>query len=205
MGNVVGATEEGSHWLESCETWWRKQLNHGICQGSSTCNRPGAVRHGKDRASHVARAPSEPCSASDQPSCDTPALQCSVAMWVHTAVRESVSSSCRRKAPKVERSRVACALMGSARKRELKQLQRRVRGELAQEPGVCGHSCRISSTSRRGAGSALEAFLPAGHRGWTHESQLLQQVLSLVCVCVRCPWPPRVRHAPEPAAKSPVC
>lgn len=42
---------------------------------------------------------------------------------MHTAVRESVSSSCRRKAPKVERSRVACALMGSARKRELKQLQ----------------------------------------------------------------------------------
>ena len=89
----------------------------------STCNRPGAVRHGKDRASHVARAPSEPCSASDQPSCDTAALECSVEMWMHTAVRESVSSSCRRKARKVERSRVACALMGSARKRELKQLQ----------------------------------------------------------------------------------
>ena len=34
LGNVVGATEGGSHWLESCETWWRKQLNHGICQGS---------------------------------------------------------------------------------------------------------------------------------------------------------------------------
>lgn len=86
----------------------------------STCNRPGAVRHGKDRAI-VARAPSEPCSASDQPSCDTAALECSVEMWVHTAV--SVSSSCRRKAHKVERSRVVCAFMGSARKRELKQLQ----------------------------------------------------------------------------------